>query len=202
MSLPVQATMEALMSLGLHKQAEQLYKDFRVPDKRWVDLMSLRRLSLGLSLLDGLSSKWKFQFWIPKGKNKSPHRKCSLERNISHLSVKHYLVLPVQVLVAEAQVYGREGGVGGVREILQKQEVSHWLPCETPPLYFQHTCCTANYFSLEPLLLLSFRPLLRFAWRTTTGMKPRNTSLRSHLSRRSKLTWPWGKTALWHHPTA
>lgn len=34
MSYSVQATMEALMSLGLHKQAEQLYKDFRVPDKR------------------------------------------------------------------------------------------------------------------------------------------------------------------------
>uniref|UniRef100_A0A3B5MDZ8 Vacuolar protein sorting-associated protein 16 homolog n=1 Tax=Xiphophorus couchianus TaxID=32473 RepID=A0A3B5MDZ8_9TELE len=43
MSLPVQATMEALMSLGLHKQAEQLYRDFRVPDKRywWLKLTSL-----------------------------------------------------------------------------------------------------------------------------------------------------------------
>lgn len=30
----VQATMEALLALGLHKQAEQLYRDFRVPDKR------------------------------------------------------------------------------------------------------------------------------------------------------------------------
>lgn len=28
--------METLLSLGLHKQAEQLYKDFRVPDKRCV----------------------------------------------------------------------------------------------------------------------------------------------------------------------
>lgn len=37
MSLPVypQATMEALLALGLHKQAEQLYRDFKVPDKRW-----------------------------------------------------------------------------------------------------------------------------------------------------------------------
>lgn len=36
MSLPVylQATMEALLALGLHKQAEQLYRDFKVPDKR------------------------------------------------------------------------------------------------------------------------------------------------------------------------
>lgn len=27
-------TITALLSVGLHKQAEQLYKDFRVPDKR------------------------------------------------------------------------------------------------------------------------------------------------------------------------
>lgn len=31
----LQATMEALLALGLHKQAEQLYRDFKVPDKRW-----------------------------------------------------------------------------------------------------------------------------------------------------------------------
>uniref|UniRef100_A0A3Q1FNI9 Vacuolar protein sorting-associated protein 16 homolog n=1 Tax=Acanthochromis polyacanthus TaxID=80966 RepID=A0A3Q1FNI9_9TELE len=37
------ATMEALLALGLHKQAEQLYRDFRVPDKRywWLKLKSL-----------------------------------------------------------------------------------------------------------------------------------------------------------------
>ncbi|XP_076026833.1 vacuolar protein sorting-associated protein 16 homolog [Genypterus blacodes] len=41
--LSLQATMEALLSLGLHKQAEQLYRDFRVPDKRywWLKLKSL-----------------------------------------------------------------------------------------------------------------------------------------------------------------
>uniref|UniRef100_A0A667Z2V4 Vacuolar protein sorting-associated protein 16 homolog n=1 Tax=Myripristis murdjan TaxID=586833 RepID=A0A667Z2V4_9TELE len=41
--LCVQATMEALLALGLHKQAEQLYRDFRVPDKRywWLKLKSL-----------------------------------------------------------------------------------------------------------------------------------------------------------------
>lgn len=37
-------------------------------------------------------------------------------------------VSPEQVLVAEAQVSGREGGVGGAREILQEQEISNWLP--------------------------------------------------------------------------
>uniref|UniRef100_A0A3B5MEK5 Vacuolar protein sorting-associated protein 16 homolog n=1 Tax=Xiphophorus couchianus TaxID=32473 RepID=A0A3B5MEK5_9TELE len=43
LGLSLQATMEALMSLGLHKQAEQLYRDFRVPDKRywWLKLTSL-----------------------------------------------------------------------------------------------------------------------------------------------------------------
>lgn len=43
LGLSLQATMEALMSLGLHKQAEQLYRDFRVPDKRywWLKLKSL-----------------------------------------------------------------------------------------------------------------------------------------------------------------
>ncbi|TNN36873.1 Vacuolar protein sorting-associated protein 16 [Liparis tanakae] len=41
--LSLQATMEALLALGLHKQAEQLYRDFRVPDKRywWLKLKSL-----------------------------------------------------------------------------------------------------------------------------------------------------------------
>uniref|UniRef100_A0A3P8NTH0 Vacuolar protein sorting-associated protein 16 homolog n=1 Tax=Astatotilapia calliptera TaxID=8154 RepID=A0A3P8NTH0_ASTCA len=36
LGLSLQVTMETLLSLGLHKQAEQLYKDFRVPDKRCV----------------------------------------------------------------------------------------------------------------------------------------------------------------------
>lgn len=40
--------METLLSLGLHKQAEQLYKDFRVPDKRCVTEAALL---LALSLL-------------------------------------------------------------------------------------------------------------------------------------------------------
>ncbi|MEQ2165628.1 hypothetical protein GOODEAATRI_019070, partial [Goodea atripinnis] len=42
LGLSLQATMEALMSLGLHKQSEQLYRDFRVPDKRylWVSPVS------------------------------------------------------------------------------------------------------------------------------------------------------------------
>lgn len=30
----LQDTMTTLLSVGLHKHAEQLYKDFRVPDKR------------------------------------------------------------------------------------------------------------------------------------------------------------------------
>lgn len=29
-------TLSTLLALGLHKQAEQLYKDFRVPDKRYM----------------------------------------------------------------------------------------------------------------------------------------------------------------------
>lgn len=33
---PFQLTMETLLALGLHKQTEQLYRDFKVPDKRWV----------------------------------------------------------------------------------------------------------------------------------------------------------------------
>uniref|UniRef100_A0A1A8H968 Vacuolar protein sorting-associated protein 16 homolog n=2 Tax=Nothobranchius korthausae TaxID=1143690 RepID=A0A1A8H968_9TELE len=43
LGLSLQGTMEALMSLGLHKQAEQLYRDFKVPDKRywWLKLKSL-----------------------------------------------------------------------------------------------------------------------------------------------------------------
>ncbi|XP_070786464.1 vacuolar protein sorting-associated protein 16 homolog isoform X2 [Enoplosus armatus] len=43
LGLSLQATMEALLALGLHKQAEQLFRDFRVPDKRywWLKLKSL-----------------------------------------------------------------------------------------------------------------------------------------------------------------
>ncbi|XP_068612430.1 vacuolar protein sorting-associated protein 16 homolog [Brachionichthys hirsutus] len=43
LGLSLQETMEALLALGLHKQAEQLYRDFRVPDKRywWLKLKSL-----------------------------------------------------------------------------------------------------------------------------------------------------------------
>ncbi|XP_056156958.1 vacuolar protein sorting-associated protein 16 homolog isoform X1 [Lampris incognitus] len=43
LGLSLQATMEALLASGLHKQAEQLYRDFRVPDKRywWLKLRSL-----------------------------------------------------------------------------------------------------------------------------------------------------------------
>uniref|UniRef100_A0A672YPR7 Vacuolar protein sorting-associated protein 16 homolog n=1 Tax=Sphaeramia orbicularis TaxID=375764 RepID=A0A672YPR7_9TELE len=44
LGLSLQATMEALLALGLHKQAEQLYRDFKVPDKRlywWLKLKSL-----------------------------------------------------------------------------------------------------------------------------------------------------------------
>lgn len=43
LGLSLQGTIEALLALGLHKQAEQLYKDFRVPDKRywWLKLKSL-----------------------------------------------------------------------------------------------------------------------------------------------------------------
>lgn len=41
--LSLQDTMEALLNLGLHKQTEQLYRDFRVPDKRfwWLKLKAL-----------------------------------------------------------------------------------------------------------------------------------------------------------------
>ncbi|KAM3585480.1 uncharacterized protein V6R79_018673 [Siganus canaliculatus] len=43
LGMSLQATMEALLSLGLHKPAEQLYKDFKVPDKRywWLKLKSM-----------------------------------------------------------------------------------------------------------------------------------------------------------------
>uniref|UniRef100_A0A3B3ZYC1 Vacuolar protein sorting-associated protein 16 homolog n=1 Tax=Periophthalmus magnuspinnatus TaxID=409849 RepID=A0A3B3ZYC1_9GOBI len=42
-AVSVQDTMETLLNLGLHKQAEQLYRDFRVPDKRfwWLKLRAL-----------------------------------------------------------------------------------------------------------------------------------------------------------------
>ncbi|XP_033834541.1 vacuolar protein sorting-associated protein 16 homolog [Periophthalmus magnuspinnatus] len=41
--MSLQDTMETLLNLGLHKQAEQLYRDFRVPDKRfwWLKLRAL-----------------------------------------------------------------------------------------------------------------------------------------------------------------
>ncbi|XP_068165309.1 vacuolar protein sorting-associated protein 16 homolog [Antennarius striatus] len=43
LGLSLQETMEALLALGLHKQTDQLYRDFRVPDKRywWLKLKSL-----------------------------------------------------------------------------------------------------------------------------------------------------------------
>uniref|UniRef100_A0A3Q3FK84 Vacuolar protein sorting-associated protein 16 homolog n=1 Tax=Labrus bergylta TaxID=56723 RepID=A0A3Q3FK84_9LABR len=42
-NMTLEATMEALLASGLNKQAEQLYRDFRVPDKRywWLKLKSL-----------------------------------------------------------------------------------------------------------------------------------------------------------------
>ena len=36
LGLSVQETLEGLLASNLHKQAEQLYRDFRVPDKRCV----------------------------------------------------------------------------------------------------------------------------------------------------------------------
>uniref|UniRef100_H3DQ58 Regucalcin n=1 Tax=Tetraodon nigroviridis TaxID=99883 RepID=H3DQ58_TETNG len=45
--------------------------------------------------------------------------------NVSFLSVSF-----VEVLVVKAEVSGRERGVGGIREVLQDQKVSHWLPGE------------------------------------------------------------------------
>ncbi|XP_058476659.1 vacuolar protein sorting-associated protein 16 homolog isoform X1 [Solea solea] len=43
LGLSLQETMEVLLSLGLHKHTEQLYRDFRLPDKRywWLKLKSL-----------------------------------------------------------------------------------------------------------------------------------------------------------------
>ncbi|XP_063068517.1 vacuolar protein sorting-associated protein 16 homolog [Engraulis encrasicolus] len=43
MGMSLQDTLQILLSIGLHKQAEQLYKDFRVPDKRywWLKLTAL-----------------------------------------------------------------------------------------------------------------------------------------------------------------
>lgn len=43
-------------------------------------------------------------------------------------------VSPVQVLVVEAEVSGRKGGVGGAREVFKEQEVSYWLPGNNKPL--------------------------------------------------------------------
>eukprot|EP00066_Takifugu_rubripes_P003865 XP_003966794.1 PREDICTED: vacuolar protein sorting-associated protein 16 homolog [Takifugu rubripes] len=45
LGLSLQATMEALLALGFHKQAEQLYRDFKVPEKRywWLKLKSLAK---------------------------------------------------------------------------------------------------------------------------------------------------------------
>lgn len=37
-------------------------------------------------------------------------------------------VFSVQVLVVKAEISGRERRVGGVREVLEEQEVSYWLP--------------------------------------------------------------------------
>ncbi|XP_034035762.1 vacuolar protein sorting-associated protein 16 homolog [Thalassophryne amazonica] len=43
LGLSLQDTIETLLALGLHKQAEQLYRDFKVPDKRfwWLKLKAL-----------------------------------------------------------------------------------------------------------------------------------------------------------------
>lgn len=43
LGMSLQDTLQILLSIGMHKQAEQLYKDFRVPDKRywWLKLTAL-----------------------------------------------------------------------------------------------------------------------------------------------------------------
>ncbi|XP_008323608.1 vacuolar protein sorting-associated protein 16 homolog [Cynoglossus semilaevis] len=47
LGLSLQDTMETLLSSGLHKQADQIYRDFKVPDKRywWLKLKSLAEKS-------------------------------------------------------------------------------------------------------------------------------------------------------------
>lgn len=79
--------METLLSLGLHKQAEQLYKDFRVPDKRCVT---------EAALLLALSFTTVF-----------PVCPSRLFASLTCLPLS-----PVQVLVVEVEVSGGEGGVG------------------------------------------------------------------------------------------
>lgn len=58
--------------------------------------------------------------------------------------------------MVKAEVSGRERGVGGVREVLQDQKVSHWLPGEDKkfiPFFF----CVTEMFRTDKteLLLLS-----------------------------------------------
>lgn len=50
-------------------------------------------------------------------------------------------VSPVEVLVVKTEVSGRERGVGGVREILQEQKVSHWLPGEDKKVHAFDSPC-------------------------------------------------------------
>lgn len=38
MGFSLHDTLSTLLSLGMHKVAEQLYKEFRVPDKRYVSV--------------------------------------------------------------------------------------------------------------------------------------------------------------------
>lgn len=54
--------------------------------------------------------------------------------------------------MAEAQVSGREGGVGGVREILKEQKVPHWLSCKKPrpfiKCFFLNNAANVLFFPL------------------------------------------------------
>lgn len=60
--------------------------------------------------------------------------------------------------MVKAEVSGRERGVGGVREVLQDQKVSHWLPGEDTKVHSILLLCKADVSNREnrPGALISY----------------------------------------------
>lgn len=103
LDLSLHDTVSTLILDGHYKKAEQLYRDFKIPDKRWGHRGAAFWGTPGLGELRGLQpagSSWSSPFPLP----------------------------PPQLLVAEDQRPGHARGLGGDGEVLQEQEVAHRLP--------------------------------------------------------------------------
>uniref|UniRef100_A0A667ZND7 Vacuolar protein sorting-associated protein 16 homolog n=1 Tax=Myripristis murdjan TaxID=586833 RepID=A0A667ZND7_9TELE len=129
LGLSLQATMEALLALGLHKQAEQLYRDFRVPDKRywWLKLKSLAE-----------KEEWEELEKFSKSKKSPigylPFVEVCMKRHNKHEAKKYVSkVPPEQKVKAHLAVGDLEGAADAAIERRSEAEMGRCLLVAPPP---------------------------------------------------------------------